>query len=167
MCVFESEWLPYNQHHNHIPWPSPSKDNKLAVNPERKENMVSSLSSQPLILVMAVTAHEAFMRASWHSIMNTNIVTRRRKKKRINKSHGLKKKKRKRNQTKQEQLMDGYCEALFSWLTTPVSKSAGVSPGGTVPVVVCCPVRCYFLQKHLWRYLPGKPQQPLIFIPGN
>lgn len=57
--------------------------------------MVSSLSSQPLILVMAVTAQEAFMRASRHSVMNTNILTR---KKRINKSHGLKKKETKQSE---------------------------------------------------------------------
>lgn len=38
--------------------------------------------------------------------------------------------------------MDGSCETLLSWLTTPVAQSEGVSPGRTVPVVVCCPLRC-------------------------
>jgi len=86
--------------------------------------------------------------------MNTNTVT----KKALQKSRGLKEQAKK--------LMDGSCESLLSWLKTPASQSEGVSPGRTVPVVVCCPLWCCSLQKHLQQNLPGKPQRPLFSIPG-
>lgn len=60
-----------NQHHNHIPLTSPSKDNKLAVNPRGRgeENMVSPLS-QPVILVIALTARQASRRKNKPTFKN-------------------------------------------------------------------------------------------------
>ena len=123
MCVLSLNSFPKTNTTTTFPWPSPSKDNKLTVNPEREKNMVSSLL-QPLI-THGFDSTGGFVRTSWHSIMNTNTVTEKRA---LYKSRGDE------TQTKQVKLTDGSCETLHSWLTTPpVSQSEGVSPRSDCP----------------------------------
>lgn len=81
-------------------------DNKLSVKAEWEKNMVSSLSSHMLMLLIALTVWEGFMRTSWHLIMNTNIVTRK----------ALFELRRLKDKLSQGKLVDSSCEMSLSRL---------------------------------------------------
>lgn len=137
------------------PWPSPSKENKLAVNAVGKKNMVNHWYYSWLWHLERIHKDKLTFKYE-HKHSDKKSIAK--------KSCGLKEQAKKKQQKKK--LMDGSCESLLSWLQTPASQSEGVSPCRTVPVVVCCPLWCCSLQKHLQQNLPGKPQRPLFSIPG-
>lgn len=52
---------------------------------------------------------------------------------------------------------------MFLWkVETPASQTEGVPPGWTVPVVICCPLRCN-TPKHLHHYVPWKTPAATVF----
>lgn len=118
------------------PWPSPSKDNTLAVNPEREEKRgVITLTATDI--THGFDSMGGFIKDK-HSAMNTKQA--------LYKSRGLRKQTRKTWNDKRN-WWTVRVKRLLSWLTIPASQSEGVPPGRTVPVVVCCPLQCN--KKHL------------------